>query len=75
LHHPLVLGDDAAVVDPGGDVDRILRAADNNGISLEKILLTHGHLDHAGGAADLAERRALPIEGPHLGDRFWLDGN
>jgi hydroxyacylglutathione hydrolase len=63
-----------AVVDPGGDVDRILRATDDNGISLEKILLTHGHLDHAGGVAELAKRRALPIEGPHRGDRFWLDG-
>jgi glyoxylase-like metal-dependent hydrolase (beta-lactamase superfamily II) len=63
-----------AVVDPGGDVDQILRAADDNGIFLEKILLTHGHLDHAGGVADLAKLRALPIEGPHLGDRFWLDG-
>lgn len=63
-----------AVVDPGGDVERILRAADDNGIFLEKILLTHGHLDHAGGAADLAQRRGLPIEGPHLADRFWLDG-
>ncbi len=63
-----------AVVDPGGDVDRILLAADREGISLEKILLTHGHLDHAGGAADLAKRRGLPIEGPHLADQFWLDG-
>jgi hydroxyacylglutathione hydrolase len=63
-----------AVVDPGGDVERILRAADDNGIFLEKILLTHGHLDHAGGAADLTQRRGLPIEGPHLADLFWLDG-
>lgn len=63
-----------AVVDPGGDVDRILKAADNAAVTLEKILLTHGHLDHAGGAAALAERRGLPIEGPHIGDKFWLDG-
>src|SRR5512132_3164856 len=63
-----------AVVAPGGDVERILRAADDNGIFLEKILLTHGHLAHAGGAADLAQRRGLPIEGPHLADLFWLDG-
>ena len=63
-----------AVVDPGGNLDRILRAADENGVSLEKILLTHGHVDHAGGATDLAKRCALPIEGPHIADKFWLDG-
>ena len=63
-----------AVVDPGGDVDRILQVADNASVVLETILLTHGHLDHAGGAADLAARRGLPIEGPHPADKFWLDG-
>lgn len=63
-----------AVVDPGGDVDQILKAADAASVVLEKVLLTHGHLDHAGGAADLAARRNLPIEGPHLDDKFWLDG-
>lgn len=63
-----------AVVDPGGDIDRIQKAADKAAVVLEKILLTHGHLDHAGGAAALAERLHLPIEGPHLGDKFWLDG-
>ena len=63
-----------AVVDPGGDIDRILRSTHENGVSLEKILLTHGHVDHAGGATDLATRCALPIEGPHIADKFWLDG-
>ena len=63
-----------AVVDPGGDIDRILGEVARNGVSLEKILLTHGHLDHAGGAADLAMQAGLPIEGPHRGDQFWLDG-
>ncbi len=63
-----------AVVDPGGNIDRILRAADENGVTLEKILLTHGHVDHAGGASELARRCALPIEGPHITDKFWLDG-
>ena len=63
-----------AVVDPGGDVDRVLRTVAEHGVTLEKILLTHGHLDHAGGTADLVERLNLPIEGPHEGDRFWIDG-
>lgn len=63
-----------ATVDPGGDIERILKVADENGIKLEKILLTHGHLDHAGGAAVLAERLGIPIEGPHIGDKFWIDG-
>ena len=63
-----------AVIDPGGDVDRILRTAAVNGVVLEKVLLTHGHVDHAGGAAELAGKRGLPIEGPHEGDRYWLEG-
>jgi hydroxyacylglutathione hydrolase len=63
-----------AVVDPGGDIDRILRAAHDNGVVLEKIMLTHGHVDHAGGVVELSGRLPLPIEGPHLADKFWLDG-
>lgn len=63
-----------AVVDPGGEVDRILRAVDEAGVTLERILLTHGHLDHAGGAMELAKRTGLKIEGPHPGDKFWLEG-
>ncbi|MGF1640037.1 MAG: MBL fold metallo-hydrolase [Rhodospirillales bacterium] len=62
-----------AVVDPGGDVDDILRAAADHGVRLEKILLTHGHLDHAGGTADLVERLGLPVEGPHRDDAFWIE--
>lgn len=62
-----------AVVDPGGDIDRVIKAAEDQGIILEKILITHGHLDHAGGAAELAERLNLPIEGPHPADQFWID--
>jgi glyoxylase-like metal-dependent hydrolase (beta-lactamase superfamily II) len=67
------------VVDPGGDVDRILAAIDQAGFTVERILLTHGHLDHAGGAAELAAAlRArspdpLPIEGPDQRDKFLLD--
>ena len=60
-----------AVVDPGGDLDRILAAAEAKGVTLEKILVTHGHIDHAGGVAD---RLGLPIEGPQREDQFWIDG-
>ena len=64
----------AAVVDPGGDIARILSVVEKKGLQLEKILLTHGHIDHAGGVADLAERLSLPIEGPQRADQFWIDG-
>jgi glyoxylase-like metal-dependent hydrolase (beta-lactamase superfamily II) len=62
-----------AVVDPGGDVPAILEAVDQSGITIEKILLTHGHIDHAGGAAELRERLGVPIEGPHPEDLFLLE--
>ncbi len=62
-----------ALVDPGGDVERLLSVVEEHGVALEKLLLTHGHLDHAGGTAELAERFDLPIEGPHIGDKFLLD--
>ncbi len=64
----------AAVVDPGGDVSRILSAVKKHGVVLEKILVTHGHIDHAGAVAELAERLSLPIEGPQREDQFWIDG-
>jgi len=71
----------ALVIDPGGDVDRILAAIGQLGVTVERILLTHGHLDHAGGAAALAEALraqddagAVPIEGPDRRDQFLLDG-
>lgn len=63
----------AAVCDPGGDLDRIEAALAKHDVTLEKILLTHGHLDHCAGAAELASRFAVPIEGPHVEERFWLD--
>lgn len=65
---------EGAVVDPGGDVDKILETVNRNRVMLKQILLTHGHLDHAGGAADLKEQFDLPIIGPHKDDEFWLDG-
>jgi glyoxylase-like metal-dependent hydrolase (beta-lactamase superfamily II) len=63
-----------AVIDPGGDLERILAAAREQDVRLEKILLTHAHIDHAGGTAELARRLNLPVEGPHRGDQFWIDG-
>lgn len=63
----------AAVVDPGGDIERILGKAREVGASIEKILLTHGHIDHAGAAGLLAERLSVPIEGPQREDLFWLE--
>jgi glyoxylase-like metal-dependent hydrolase (beta-lactamase superfamily II) len=63
----------AAVVDPGGDVPLIRRAIEQAGAQVEKIFLTHGHADHAGGAAELREILGVPIEGPHIGDKFLLD--
>jgi glyoxylase-like metal-dependent hydrolase (beta-lactamase superfamily II) len=60
------------VVDPGGEVGRIRAAIAETGMTVERILLTHGHLDHAGGAAELAEALGVPIEGPHRADAFLL---
>jgi glyoxylase-like metal-dependent hydrolase (beta-lactamase superfamily II) len=68
------------VVDPGGDVDKILAAIDKTGANIEKIVLTHGHLDHAGGAAGLRDALqarsggTIPIEGPDARDEFLLNG-
>jgi hydroxyacylglutathione hydrolase len=63
----------AAVIDPGGDLDRIKALLAREGITLEKVLLTHGHLDHASGATKLAREFDVPIEGPHRDDQFLLD--
>jgi hydroxyacylglutathione hydrolase len=61
-------------VDPGGDVARIEAAIAEVGITIEKIILTHGHLDHVGGAAELAAKLGVKIEGPHAADRFLMEG-
>ncbi|HEU0159237.1 MAG TPA: MBL fold metallo-hydrolase [Hyphomicrobiaceae bacterium] len=63
------------VIDPGGDLDRIQAGLSQVGLEVEKIVLTHGHIDHAGGAAELKEKLGgVPIEGPHRADQFLLDG-
>lgn len=62
-----------ALTDPGGEKERILAVAEEKGVRLEKILVTHGHLDHAGAVADIAEELGLPIEGPQREETFWID--
>lgn len=72
----LVFDEDAkrgAIVDPGGDVKDILKAIEQSGVTIEKILLTHGHIDHAGGAAELRDALGVKIEGPHVDDLFLLN--
>src|SRR3954452_12195009 len=61
-----------AVVDPGGDVDTIMQAIAKSGAKIERIILTHGHIDHAAGAAELKERLGVPVDGPHTDDLFLL---
>ena len=63
----------AAVVDPGGEIERIEAAIAEQDVEVEKIMLTHGHIDHAGGAADLSEKLGVPIEGPHREDSFLIE--
>ena len=65
---------DAAVIDPGGDLDALQALAQRLGVTLKAIWLTHAHIDHAGGAGELAETLEVPIIGPHPGDQFWIDG-
>jgi glyoxylase-like metal-dependent hydrolase (beta-lactamase superfamily II) len=63
----------AAIIDPGGEVPRLLEALRQEGLTLEKIWITHGHLDHAGGTAALQAATGVPIEGPQREDAFWID--
>lgn len=63
----------AAIIDPGGEVDRLLAALAQHGLTLEKIWITHGHLDHAGGTAALKAATGAVVEGPHKDDAFWID--
>jgi hydroxyacylglutathione hydrolase len=61
------------VIDPGGDIDLIRQGIAESGATIDRILLTHGHIDHAGAAADLKAELGVPLEGPHIADRFLLD--
>ncbi|MDP1540851.1 MAG: MBL fold metallo-hydrolase [Moraxellaceae bacterium] len=63
----------AALIDPGGDIEQLVSLVANEGVEITKILVTHAHIDHAGAVADLAEHWQVPIEGPHPGDQFWID--
>lgn len=65
---------EGALVDAGGEAERLLARVAAHGIKLVKLLVTHGHLDHAGAVAEIAEKLKLPIEGPHADDAFWIDG-
>lgn len=63
----------AALVDPGGEAERLLQAVEQAGLTLERVLLTHAHLDHVGAARAIAEAAGVPIEGPQIEDAFWLE--
>jgi len=63
-----------ALVDPGGDLDKLKAGVARAGVTLEKLLVTHGHMDHCGLAGVLADELGLPLEGPHEDDRFWIEG-
>jgi glyoxylase-like metal-dependent hydrolase (beta-lactamase superfamily II) len=62
-----------AVIDPGGDVEAVLAEINRRGLKVEKIWITHGHADHAGGTKRLKDLTGAPIEGPHKDDQFWID--
>lgn len=63
----------AAIVDPGGDLEKIMEAVRQQSVKLEKILLTHGHIDHIGYTAELSRETGLPVIGPHQDDQFLLE--
>jgi hydroxyacylglutathione hydrolase len=63
----------AALIDPGGEAGRLLAEVARRGLTLEKVLLTHGHLDHVGAAVELRDAIGIPIIGPQREEQFWLD--
>ena len=62
-----------ALVDPGGDLDLLKATVAKAGVTVEKLLVTHGHMDHCGLAGELAKDLGVPLEGPQIGDKFWID--
>ena len=62
-----------AFVDAGGDIDQLMALAEQQGVEIEKLLVTHGHLDHVGGVAEMLSTFNVPVEGPHIADKFWID--
>lgn len=62
-----------ALVDPGGDPQKLYQAVTNNNVTIDKVILTHGHLDHVGATVEVAAHYQVPVIGPHIGDKFWLD--
>lgn len=64
---------EAALIDPGGDIPALLKAIEERGLTLKALWLTHAHIDHAGATGTLARTHGVPIIGPHPGDQFWID--
>ena len=64
---------EGVLVDPGGEAEKILSQAKSLGVKIVEIWLTHGHLDHAGGAQDIRDTIGIPVIGPHKEDQFWMD--
>lgn len=62
-----------AFVDPGGEIEKLIAMALKHNVEIEKVILTHGHLDHVGGTVAIAAHYDVPVIGPHVGDKFWLD--
>jgi hydroxyacylglutathione hydrolase len=65
---------DAALIDPGGDIPKLLKAVESRGLTLKALWLTHPHIDHAGATGTLARTLSLPIIGPHQADLYWIEG-
>ena len=64
---------EAVLIDPGGEPEKILATAKELEVTIKEIWLTHGHLDHAGGASDIRDALGVPVIGPHKDDQFWMD--